>query len=195
MDELALLSQLLRARNALDNIIADLIHRPVQLGHVGEYLAQQIFGVQLHSTAVQRGSDGKFRDGALAGCSVNVKWYPKNEGILAVNPKCECDYYLVLTGPRRPAQSSRDTVRPWVIEAVYLFNARELVAELNRTGVKMYEATSVRQALWDSAEIYPAPLNPTLALSDEQHGLLALFGSGGTQGRPHRQLGSTARGG
>jgi len=72
--ELALLSQLLKAHNALDSIIAGLIHRPVQLGHVGEFLAQEIFGVQLHSTAVHKGSDGVFRGGFLDGCSVDVKW-------------------------------------------------------------------------------------------------------------------------
>lgn len=176
MDDLALLSQLLKERNAADNRIAGLIHRPVQLGHVGEYLAQEIFGVQLHSSAVHRGSDGLFRDGALAGCSVDVKWYMKNEGLLDVNPNCECDYYLVLTGPRGPAQSSRNTVRPWVIEAVYLFNARELIAALSATGVKIGVATSVRRAAWDGAEIYPTPRNPALVLSDDQRRMLALFG-------------------
>lgn len=76
MDKLVPLSQLLKARNALDSVIAGLIDRPVQLGHVGEYLAQEIFGVQLHDTTVHKGSDGVFRGGALGGCSVNVKWYP-----------------------------------------------------------------------------------------------------------------------
>lgn len=175
MDDLVLLSQLLKAHNALDSIIAGLIHRPVQLGHVGEFLAQEIFGVQLHRTAVHKGSDGVFRGGTLDGCSVNVKWYPKNEGVLSVNPEAACDYYLVLTGPRGPAQSSRDTVRPWLINAVYLFNARELIAELNTSGVKIYEATSVKRALWDAAEIYPTAHHPAVALSDEQRQFLALF--------------------
>lgn len=58
MDELVLLSQLLKAHNVLDSIIVGLIHRPVQLGHVGEYLAQEIFDMQLHRTAVHKGSDG-----------------------------------------------------------------------------------------------------------------------------------------
>ena len=175
MDELALLSQLLKAHNALDDIIAGLIRRPVQLGHLGEYLAQEIFGVQLHTTAVHKGSDGIFRRGALDGRSVNVKWYPKNEGVLSANPEPECDYYLVLTGPRGPAQSSRDTVRPWLIQAVYLFNARELIADLNRSGVKIYEATSIKRALWDAAEIYPTAQNPILPLSAEQRRSLAQF--------------------
>lgn len=175
MDELVLLSQLIKAHNALDSVIAGLIHRPVQLGHVGEHLAREIFGVQLHTTAVHKGSDGIFRGGALDGCSVDVKWYPKNEGVLAVNPDCACDYYLVLTGPRGPAQSSRETMRPWVIEAVYLFNARELITELSRSGIKIYEATSIKRALWDAAEIYPAAQNPALVLTDEQRRSLALF--------------------
>jgi hypothetical protein len=179
MDELVLLSQLLKAHNALDSIIAGLIRRPVQLGHVGEYLAQEIFDVQLHTTAVHRGSDGVFRSGGtLAGRSVNVKWYPKNEGVLSVNPEVECDYYLVLTGPRGPAQSSRDTVRPLIIESVYLFDTPQLVAELRSADVKMYSATSIRQALWNEAEIYPRAQNPTLTLSDEQRGRLALFAGG-----------------
>jgi hypothetical protein len=66
-------------------------------------------------------------------------------------------------------------MRPWVIEAVYLFNSRELITELNRSGVKIYEATSIKRALWDAAEIYPTAQNPALALTDEQRRSLALF--------------------
>lgn len=175
MDKLVLLSQLLEVRNALDGVIAGLIGRSAQSGHMGEYLAQEIFGVQLHNTAVHKGSDGVFRGGALDGCSLNVKWYPKNEGLLDVNPDHGCDYYLVLTGPRSPAQSSRGTTRPWVIEAVYLFKAQELIAELKRSGVKIGVATSVKRALWDAAEIYPTPRNLALVLTDEQRSSLALF--------------------
>lgn len=175
MDDLILLSQLLKAHNALDSIIAGLIHRPAQLGHVGEYLAHKIFGVQLHDTAIHKGSDGIFRGGVLDGCSVDVKCYPKNEGVLDVNPGCVCDYYLVFTGPRGPAQRTSDTTRPWLIEAVYLFDARELIAELKRFGLRSYQATSIRRALWDAAEIYPTAGNPAFALSDQQRKLLELY--------------------
>src|SRR5215467_11556325 len=39
------------------------------------------------------------------------------------------DYYLVLTGPPSAAASSRGTTRPWCIQALFLFDARQLRSE------------------------------------------------------------------
>jgi hypothetical protein len=68
-----------------------------------------------------------------------------------------------------------ETVRPWVIEAVYLFDAQELVRALQSGRVKLGIASSVRQQLCNEAEICPTQRNGRLALSAEQRTLLALF--------------------
>lgn len=67
--------------------------------------------------------DGRFKYGPLAGMTVNIKWYLKQEGLLDMTAATEPDYYLVTTGPRGSATSSRDTTRPWVIDHVYLFDS------------------------------------------------------------------------
>jgi hypothetical protein len=85
MEQLQQLAQLLMERNVLDARISTIIGRPAQLGHIGEYLAAAIFDLALHESATHRGSDGHFRSGPLAGRSVNVKWYPKLEGVLDIN--------------------------------------------------------------------------------------------------------------
>lgn len=82
-----------------------------------------------------------------------------------------------MTGPLSGPVSSRGTTRPWVIDAVYLFDARELVADLQARGVKMGVATSVRQELWRAAEIYPIQRSRRLVLTEEQRTMLGLFGS------------------
>jgi hypothetical protein len=82
MDDLVLLADLIKAKNSVDNIIANLIGRPAQIGHVGEYIAAKIFDIELNRSASQKDIDGYFRSGPLAARSVNVKWYGKREGIL-----------------------------------------------------------------------------------------------------------------
>jgi hypothetical protein len=86
------------------------------------------------------------------------------------------DYYLVLTGPRSAAASSKGGTRPWRIDAVYLFDSKHLLAELTSRGVKIGVAAGVRNAQWEAAEIYPTSANPTLPVSKEQSVQLALFG-------------------
>ena len=55
MSQLEQLASLLAKRNAIDKEIAGLISRPALKGHVGEWIAQEIFGVKL---ARIRGSEG-----------------------------------------------------------------------------------------------------------------------------------------
>jgi len=143
---------------------------------MGEYIASHIFEIALEESASRKSIDGCFTKGELAGRSVNIKWYTKQEGLLDVTADALPDFYLVLTGPRSAASSSRGSVRPWVIDAVYLFDARELVSVLRSRGLKVGVATSVRQQLWDEAKIYPHQRNHGLVVSDEQRTLLALFG-------------------
>ena len=66
-------------------------------------------------------------------------------------------------------------VRPWTIVSVHLFDASELAGDLRKRGVKVGVASSVRQVLWQEAEIYPQQRNCRLLLTPGQREMLALF--------------------
>lgn len=175
--ELKRMSMLLKERNAVDGEVASVIGRPAERGHIGEYVASRIFDIDLHDSAVHKGSDGTFRTGPLAGRSVNVKCYGKQEGILDLKADLTVDYYLVLTGPRATQVNSRGATRPWTISSVYLFDVKNLLTQV--TG-KINEATSVRKHLWEAAEIYPSQTNPALVLSPAQRDAIELFADHGS---------------
>jgi hypothetical protein len=59
---------------------------------------------------------------------------------------------------------------------VFLFDAPRLVDELAKAAVKVGIATSVREHLWDAAELWPNQRNTMLTLTDEQRKMLRLFG-------------------
>src|SRR5436305_1815495 len=107
MAELKRLSELIQARTQIDKKIATLVGRPAILGHVGEYVAAEIFGIVLEQSAAHKGIDGRFASGPLTGRTVNVKWYSQLEGLLDMNPDSHPDDYLVMTGPKRSPGSSR----------------------------------------------------------------------------------------
>ncbi|HEX4836002.1 MAG TPA: hypothetical protein VFW01_06685 [bacterium] len=174
--DLERLADLLRRHNAIGDEIAQVIGRPAERGHVGEYVASRIFGIALEGSARKRAQDGRFISGPLADRTVNVKWYGKQESVLDLHARRPPDYYLALTGPAGTAASSRGATRPWVIRSVYLFDAPRLLADLRARGVRIRAGSSVRQALWTAAEVYPEPRNAALVLSQEQCDLLAFFG-------------------
>src|ERR1035437_1979762 len=169
------MAQLLRERNAIDAEIAALMHRPMTSGHLGEWIASEIFDIELEPSAVAAGIDGSFRSGPLQGQTVNIKWYLKREGLLDTSESVRLDYSLVLAGPLSAAASSRGSTRPWRIEAVFLFDARRLRAEQVERGVKRGVASSVVKRQWEAAEIFPAPGNPIVAISPRQAEMLELF--------------------
>jgi hypothetical protein len=140
---------LLRQRNDIDERIARLTDRPMTAGHLGEYIAAKIFDIQLEDSASAPGIDGRIRSGPLAGRTVNVKWYLKQEGVWDVSLSNAPDYYLVFTGPRSATMSSKGGTRPWRIDAVYLFDSKHLLADLTSRGVKIGVAKGVRNALWE----------------------------------------------
>lgn len=177
MDEgfLARAASLLRERNAIDAELARLIQRPMTSGHLGEWIAAQVFDIELEVSAVAAGIDGHFRSGPLQGRTVNVKWYLKREGLLDTTESDALDYYLVLTGPPSAAASSRGTTRPWRIDSAFLFDARQLRSEQTIRGVKRGTASSVTKQQWTAAEIYPLPTNPQLTVTPRQTGQLKLF--------------------
>ena len=174
-NELQELASLIKARNAVENAIAAVIGRPAHPGHVGEFVASRIFDIELHESAVNKGNDGRFRNGPLAGKSVDIKRYSQHEGMLAIRDDALPDYYLVLTGPKDSQGTSRGTTQPWVVEYAFLFDAHDLVQRLKQRGVKLNVATSVRQELWREAEIYPSPNNPSLRLTEAQRSMLEMF--------------------
>ncbi len=175
MDDLKRLAELIQARNAIERDAAAIIGRPMHIGHVGEYIAARVFHLRLQEAASQKAVDGYFELGTLAGRSVNVKWFTKNDGLLNLTVEASPDYYLVLTGPATAPGSSRGKVHPWCIHSVYLFDAHDLLSVLQARGVKISVATSVSKALWDAAEVFPQQHNPRLPLSAEERSLLGLF--------------------
>jgi hypothetical protein len=173
--ELDRVASLIGQRNAIDAEIAAVTGRPVAAGHLGEWIASQIFDIELESSAVARDVDGHFRSGDLAGQTVNVKWYGKRENTLDLKPAGAVDVYLVMTGPRSNAASSRGGTRPLCIASVHLFTTKPLLKTLTARGLLIGVASSIRQELWEAAEIYPCANNQALALSPEQREALALF--------------------
>ncbi|MFG1859032.1 hypothetical protein ACGFJT_44855 [Actinomadura geliboluensis] len=174
-DKLERISELLTGRNAIDEEIAAIIQRPMTAGHLGVWIASRIFDIELEESATNSAFDGRFRVGPLRGRTVNVKWYLKQEGILDTSSSATLDYYLVLTGPRSAAGSSRAGTRPWCLRAVYLFDAERLRDEQDARGVKTGVASSVLRRQWDEAEIYPRDCNPLLRVSAHQVELLKLL--------------------
>ena len=175
--ELAELSALIHERNALDARLGRLLDRPATTGHIGEWIAARIFDIELELAANAAGIDGRFTPGLLAGRTVNVKTYGKQEGLLDMKSTAPLDYYLVLSGPKSAAVSSRGALRPFCIDGVYLFDAHRLRTALGERGIKFSEATSVRAVHWDEAEIYPRSRNPLLVVTEAQQRQLAMFGS------------------
>ena len=174
-NQLQRLASLIKQRNAIDKEIAAVIDRPAHTGHIGEFVAAEIFNIELSESASQKGIDGHFTNGPLAGKSVNIKKYSTGLGLLDVVLEAPPDFYLVLVGPRIPPASSRGTTQPWTIESVFLFDAAALVRQLRERDIKIGIATSVRRHYWDEAEIYPSANNRTLRPTPEQTLMIRMF--------------------
>lgn len=175
------LSELLIEMNSIGEKISEITQRPATIGHTGEYIASHVFDIELEEVANAKGIDGRFRSGVLAGKSVNVKWYGKLEYMMDINPDALPEYFLVMTGPKAKVLTSKGGIRPWLVDYVFLFNAAELMIELNARGVKIGVATSVRKHKFQDAEIYPNKRNMSYRMTDDQMGILMAFGSGLTE--------------
>ncbi len=168
------LATLLRQRNAIDADISALIGRPALPGHIGEFIAAAVFDIQLEGSANKAGHDGIFRSGPFAGATVNVKLYGKREGLLDIPPAVP-GYFLVLTGPRSAAMTSRGGTRPLVIEEVFLFDGPGLVSRLQERGVRIGVATSVRTEEWEHARVWPVTADQPSLMTEHQLAALSLF--------------------
>jgi len=97
------------------------------------------------------------------------------EGLLDITPECLPDFYLVMTGPKATAGSSRGITNPWLISYIFLFDAVSLFGELKRQVRKIGIATSLKRHIWEMAEIFSEQKSDLLILSDRQKELIALF--------------------
>ena len=106
-------SNAMRERNEIDKDISEIIGRPAERGHIGEFDSRcDLRYRELHeSAALIKVSDGVFLSGRLAGRTVNIKSYGKREGILDMKREDPPDFYLVLTGPTTVAQSSHALIQ------------------------------------------------------------------------------------
>ena len=174
-DDLPRVAELLQERNAIDDQIAATMKRPMTSGHLGEWIAAQVFDIELEASATTAAFDGRFRSGPMQKRAVNVKWYLKREGILDMTTSETLDEYLVMTGPVGAAGGSHGQTRPWCIDRVYLFDAHSLRADLLARGRSIGTASSIRTELWNQAEIYPKQANTRMPLTDRQVEALQLF--------------------
>ena len=170
------LSELVARRNAISTEIAAILGRPAELGHLGEFIASVLFDIALEPSATNRGFDGRFTKGLLSGKTVDVKTYAKREGIIDLRTKDLPDYYLVLSGPRSAAATSKGKGRPWVIDGIHLFDAKELVSSLLSRGLRVSVATSVAAHYWTAAEVYPKQTCKLLELRPDQRSWVEAFG-------------------
>ncbi|MCD6424093.1 MAG: hypothetical protein J7L35_01180 [Anaerolineales bacterium] len=65
-----------------------------------------------------------------------------------------------------------------MIDYVFLFNAAELMIELNARGLKIGIATNVRKHEFQAAQIYSNKRSMVYRMTDDQMGKLMAFGSG-----------------
>ena len=171
------LARLLNDRNSIDKEIGEIIGRPALTGHIGEYIAAEIFNIALSDSASEKSLDGYFQSGVLEGKSVNIKYYTARARILDLTPDSLPDYYLVMMGSTTSKESSRNMTYPANIASVHLFESSSLIKALKERGVKIGVATSVAKHLWDEEELYPEQSNNHLKLSKEQIQKISLFQS------------------
>lgn len=162
-DELTRIAGLITERNAIDKLIAAIIDRPMTSGHLGEWIAAQVFDIELERSASTAAIDGHFRSGPLAGQTVNLKWYLKQEGLLDISESPNLDYYLVLTGPRSSLLTSRGGTRPWRIDHVYLFPRPEPAGRATITRGQDRDCGQRPQAAVDLGRDLSQPTQPTPA--------------------------------
>lgn len=176
MSNLSHLAELVRARNAVESNIANLLGSAVNLDTVGEFIAANVCGIRLIPSVQHNEFAGIFTNAALMGKTVDIRWYTRREGFLNVHTDPTPDYTLVLAGPKLDQNEARALVNPWIITSVYLFHTQELLHTLRTRSVRVGPRVSVNSQLWEQAEIFPTPRNHLFVLTTEQHQLLQLFG-------------------
>ena len=171
---------LIKNRNKIDERISELTSRPASTGHIGEYLAKEIFEIVLDKSAAKKGVDGTFDKDGLKG-SVNIKYYTSDYRFLIIDACRDNrpDYFLIFRGSSIKKTSSKDIYYPLDIHSVHLFESEPLVCSLKANRVQIGKppsrATSVKTCYWEAAQIYPCQKNKDLLVSEKQKRQLALF--------------------
>ncbi len=60
MNDLSRLASLIKQRNVVGEQITAIVGQPALIGHVGEYIASCIFGIEMEHSAVAKGIDPDF---------------------------------------------------------------------------------------------------------------------------------------
>jgi hypothetical protein len=175
------LAGLLAIRNQVATQITATTGRPALLGHLGAYIAAQVFDIALEASAANEAFDGRFKSRPFAGKAVDVSWYPRRENLIDLRADDPPDHYLVRSEPRGPAASARGDDRPWLIEAVHLFVARTLLDCLKRRGAKIGIAASVASDSWGPSQWHPTTSPGLPELTQEQGDALCLFSLAATR--------------
>lgn len=176
--ELRQMAGLLRARNAIDDVIATITDRPVNPGHLGEWIAARIFPSNSSSRPLPGPSTAAF-DRSCRGRGGEREVVRQARGC-AGHDGAFVSRLLPRADRSALGRTHLTRYHPPTHDRVGLpFPAAKLAETIRDTGLKLGIATSVRNALWDAAEVYPEQCNPELPLSPQQRHLLALF-SGAT---------------
>ena len=179
VDDLNHLADLIRIRNFINASVGRIIQGPAETGRIAEFVASQIFDIELADTFVNKSVDGWFRSPAqLKETSVNVKYRSTLSRRLNLIDSSDLsnhpEFYLAFRGPFIAKGPAADKVLPFLIESVYLFAAEQLISAMTAEGYRSF-GPSVRKKFWDAAMIYPEQVNQTLILTDQQRAALALF--------------------
>jgi hypothetical protein len=82
-DSLARVAALLRERNAIDAELARLIQRPMTSGYLGDWIAAQVFGIELEASAVASGIDGRTQASPF-GAATRDEWSLAALGVASI---------------------------------------------------------------------------------------------------------------
>jgi hypothetical protein len=85
-EDLRKIASLLRKRNVIDEKIAAVIHRPMTAGHLGEWIASQVFGIELATSAVAAAIDGRFRARPTTGPHRQCEVVPQARAVFGPMP-------------------------------------------------------------------------------------------------------------
>jgi len=168
-DDFQVVSKCIKQRNMIELEVSKITKRPFIIGHIGEYIASEIFDIKLNASATEKISDGIFSSGKFQNKSVNIKYYSRKGRGLDLSSTVHPDYYLVLMGSSKSKESC-----PWDIENVYIFESKTLLGYLNKK-VKIGIATSVKKEYWESALVYSSYLHENSKTSEEIQEKLKLF--------------------
>ena len=176
MSNLKQLSSLLVRRNAIDEKITALIGRPAIRGHVGEWIAQEIFKVKAGKIRESEGLRRPVYRRSAGRTDGECEVVRQARGAARHQSSQRPGQYLVLTGPKAEATTSKGQTRPLVITEVFLFDASALVEQFKVQKRRLGVAASVRQHEWKTARVYPkAAPGARLTLTDAQREALKLF--------------------